>query len=241
MRRWLFILFVALLFTFPEKVDAGFLKIGSDGKIEYNVLSAEGELTLEVPRSEDLQVKAPNDEGSLENGTISLVKKDGKISMVIEDDTSKKEFDFTNYNDTIVEIEERPEVQRMQIGVRDEKFSIEHKGMIALTEYPVTIDPKSARITISTDRGERIVSITPYGAIESLLRAKTISSLDGNKLFLVEKGSELAYLAKGTKVLNLLNIYYYPVSVSAFVSASTGEVILVEAPVWYKIVGFLFS
>lgn len=239
-----FILVFLLILIFPPRVSAKFITVNGSGEIEYSVLAATDggeEMMLEIPKSDQLEVKELAKQKPSSAGVISLSKNNDKISMSVDYGDSKKEFDFSEYSDAILEIEERPQTQSLQIRLRENKFSLEQKGVVALTDFPINVDSKSAKITVTTERGDRIVSVLPYGAVEALLRAKVISIVNENKVKLEEKDSELAYQVDGAKILNLLDFYAYSVPITAYVSASTGEVLKVEAPIWFKFVDFIFS
>jgi len=241
MRVKLFLVALFALFILPENVHAKFLTVNDSGEIIYSVLSAADALTLEIPKSSYLEIKEVAKEKPSSEGVIFLSKDQDKISMSVDYGSDKKEFEFGQYSDTLIEIEERPQTQSLAIGARDDKFSLEHKGVVALTAFPISVNSKTAKISVSTDRGERTVSVLPYSAVESLLKAKILSNVNENRLDLVEADSELAYHVSGAKVLNLLDFYSYSVPVSAYVSASTGEVMKVEAPVWFRFIDFIFS
>lgn len=238
------ILLLLLPMLFPSGVSAKFITVNPDGAILYSVLSAsdtDKSLVLEIPKSDEIQVKEVAKEKPASEGLITLSRENDKVNMSVDYGDSKKQFNLSDFKDAIIDIEERPQTQSLQIRLRDNKFSLEQKGVVAVTDYPINVDSRSAKLTVTTDRGDRIISVLPYGAVESLLRAKLISIVNDNKVSLEEKDSELAYQVNGAKILNLADIYAYPVPITAFVSASTGEVIKVEAPVWFKLISFIFS
>ena len=236
----LVVVLLALAFIFPKSASANFVRINPKGEIIYNVLAANDALTLEIPKSSFLEIKEVAKEKPRSEGIISLSNADNKISMSVDYGSSKEQFSFSQSNDELIQIEERPAVQQLSIGLDGDKFTLVQRGITALTNFPISVNSKTAKITVTTERGDRIVSVLPYGAVESLLKAKILSNVNENKLDLVESDSELAYHVVGAKLLNLLDVYSYSVPVSAYVSASTGEVVKVEAPIWFRFIDFIF-
>lgn len=233
------ILLIGLLF--PPSVSAKLLSIKNDGELVWSVLSSGTDVDLEIPKALYIEVKEAAKSKPAKDAKI-LLRKDGeKISMVVNADEYEKEIDVTNWEDSIVEIEERPELQRVSINVVDGRFAIKQKGVVAFTEYPISIDSKTAKLSVTTESGDRLVSILPYNAVESLVRTRIITRIAEGGIDLIEEERELTYKVNGEKLLNLFNIYEHPVQMSIAVSASTGEIVNIEAPVWYKAVSFLFT
>ena len=234
--------FVAFLFLlYPPRASAKLLLIKGDGELVWSVLSSGTDVSLEIPKASYLEVKeAANTK--LSNDARILLQKDGdKISMVVDDEKYVKELDVTDWEDSILEIEERPELQQLLINVVDGKFAIKQKGIVAFTEFPISIDTKTAKLSVTTESGDRLVSILPFNAVESLVRTRMISRIAEAGVSLVEEERELTYKVNGEKLLNLFDIYEHPVQMSIAVSASTGEIVNIEAPMWYKAISFLFT
>ena len=78
--------------------------------------------------------------------------------------------------------------------------------------------------------------------MDSVLRSKKINRIGvDNKLNIIENDRELSYEVGGERVINLFNIVEYSVPVTVQVSASTGEILLVDQPTWLKVLGFLLD
>lgn len=207
-----------------------------------NVLSAEDSIELEIPQKEFLEVKDVATGALGENVSVSLVKADGKLSLNVLSDLGEKSLDVTNFSDDLVEIERRPQVQRLVIKVDNGKFAISQGGLTAETDYEIKINPKNAGLTLTTPSGLRFLSVLPKDAANSMFRSKLIDRIAaGNKMLIKEEvGEELAYEVEGIKVINLFNIYDYELPVKAKVSATTGQIAQIVEPTWMKYLGFLF-
>lgn len=226
-----------------SKTQASLIIIDHQGVVVWNVLSSQDEVDLEIPRRDLLEVKEISaDTESYAEVKISLRRTDGQVQLKVASSEGEKELDVTGYGDDLVEIEERPELTRLKIGLMQDKFSIQQKGVIALTEFPISIDPAVAQLSVETPTGAKYLSILPHQAVESTLRSRVINRFSiGQKVPLIEVDhGELVYTVSGNRVINLLNLFSYMVPVSVNVSASTGEIMSVIQPTWLKIFGFLF-
>lgn len=241
--RFAFVVLVTLsLFVgFSKSVDASLLLINKEGKIILRVLSSQDTAGLEIPRREYLAIKAVADQTSDSDAKVSLSKLDGKVTLDVSSSSGEKSLDVTNYQDEIVEVEERPEVERYTISLDEGKFIIDQDGISAETYFPININPQTAGLTLETPSGFRYLSILPREAVETILRAKTINRLkEGSRLVISEQNRELSYEIFGDKVIDIFNLLKYSVPVSSQVSASTGEILSVNQPTWLRILGFLF-
>ncbi len=82
------------------------------------------------------------------------------------------------------------------------------------------------------------MALLPYDAAQSLLRTKIATNVNAADMKVVEYEKDITYLVNGEKVVNLFNIYDLRLPVSANISASTGEVMMVE-PSWLGVVNYL--
>jgi hypothetical protein len=229
-------LLVFLPLYFPSRADASLLVVKKDGQVVANVLASETSLALGVPVRGQLGVTDVVAGGS-SNENISLSKENDKISLKVGSD---KTYDVSNWKDNIIEIEERPEVKSIKIELLEGKFRIESDGVFALTDLPITIDPAKNKFSVTTPTGERYVSILPSDAIQTVLRAKSLTETQTG-MDLIEEGGILSYLIKGDKNVNFFDFYKMKVPVTAKVSASTGEIVVIDQPPWLRVLSFILG
>lgn len=238
MKRFLLILILASFFVFPDITEASFLLVKADGSIEWKILAVE-DSSLGIPKREDLSVRSTRSGDT--NTKITLESKDGDVILDVGEGGMTKTLDIESQNEDIIEIEERGAVKRVKIAVIDGKLAIEQEGIVALSDFPITIDPTKNEISLKTDSGDLYLAILPMEALESALRSRAISRLKDQKAGIAQNtAGVLSYSLKGQKVINLFNIVSYPVDVNTEVSASTGEILFVDQPTWLRILGFLF-
>ena len=241
-RLLLAIVFVFLLFALGSSVaDAAILSVDKNGKIVWKVLSERDGPNNDIPTHSYIEVTKIADSSVKANTSIELSKSEGKIDLYVYEDNQKRQINITNLGSSVIEIEERAEVQKVNIGIKDDKFSLQQKGYFALTEFPIKINPESANLTLATGSGEKYLSILPYQIAQGALRSKIISRIDNNRLEIIEEERDLQYFFSGEKVFNILGFYEYSIPVSLRVSATTGETVSIEGPSWYKGIGFFLS
>jgi len=232
---------LSLNFMFSEDTFASILTIDKNGEIIMNVLSEEDSVFLELPDKENMEVKKAA--GDLVNGEtkVSIHKEDGKLTLNINDELTEKKLDITDYKENIVEIDQRPNVDRIIISVDGENIAIRQKGVTAKTKFEVDIDPVNAGLTLKTPSGLRFLSVLPRDAVESLLKAGLIDQVTKeNAVDIEETDAQLVYSIKGERLFNVFNLFDYPLSVHAKVSALTGKITSIEEPNWLKYLSFLF-
>jgi hypothetical protein len=232
-----------LSFIFPPETQASLVSINEKGEVIVNVLASETP-NLTIPKSSELQVKNITPEGSGEtNSLVSLDKNGDKLALNITSDSGQKSLDVTSLNGSLVEIEERPQVKKINIGVSDGKFIIEQEGIAAITDFPISVNPKTAQLSLFTPSGERFLSVLPKDAFESGVKAKAITKISaGLPLALIEEGGgKLSYQIEAEKSVNFFDLVTVDVPVRASISASTGEIINLDEPAWLRVLGFLFG
>ena len=236
MRKILIIpIFTFFLFVLAQGAYASILVIDENGELNWNVLSYESSVALEVPKDSDIDVTKIADR-KVEDGGLVSVKKDGEKITLSE--VGGREFDVTNYSDNLIEIEEREDSKKLVIIVDDDKFSLDKCGIKTKTDYPIKIDPKENKIILQTQTGDKYLAVMPYDAVQGLLRTQMATNVNSDAVEIVEQEKDVSYFISGEKVINLFNIYDYKLPVSAHVSASTGEFMMIN-PSWLGIVNFL--
>jgi hypothetical protein len=240
-RHLLLLAFLPFLFC-ATNVDAKVLTVTKEGGVVWNVLSDEDSIALGVSQEPGLEVKAVYDQGPVTNAKISLSKEDGGAGLTIISESGEKEMRLENTDGDLVEIEARPMASLIKIGLIDGIFTIRQEGVLAKTDYAISIESQNAKLTLAAPTGQRYLYVLPQDAINSVLRAKTLTNVDASKdIRIVEEDGDLVYKLSGEKHLNLFNLYDYPVELEASISATTGEIVKTNAPIWLSLVSYLLS
>lgn len=239
----IFGLSLLLLFLSFEKVDASLVVVKENGSVVFNVLSERDDgVSLEIPKSSTLEVKNSLDFDQASDAQIYLTREGEKISLIVVSGDDKRELNVLNTQEGLVEIEERPEVKKVRIGIKDGKFSLEQRGLTAVTDYPISVDTKKAVISVTTESGDKYLSILPYEATQSFLRTKLVNWITAEKeISIVEEDQELSYVISGIKEIVVFDIPVYSIPITTKISATTGEVLSLVEPNWLKFLDIIFS
>ena len=242
MRKILIISTILALFLFilaPKGVNAAIAVVDKEGDVVVNVLSEQDSVDAS---GSTLEVVGGTPEVKYTNANIALTKDRDRLSLSILSSSGGKDFDITDYKDSVLEIEERPAVEKISISVADGGFLISQGDIHAQTDYQIQIDPKKGKLALETPTGYKFLSVLPKQVASLLLRSKLASKIvPENATYLLEDGKgNLYYDVTAEKVIPVFNVYNYEFSVRAKVSATTGEIISVDEPTWYRFFNFLF-
>jgi len=242
MRKILFtICLIFSFFIFFSPVKAEIVTLKENGEVVINVLSYQD--SFGVVKNESLEIKdVLNSNESDINEKILLANDDGEYKLNIVSNEGSKELNVTNINGDLIEIEERPSVKNLKIGLKEGNFYLEEAGIVAVTTFPINIDSKNAEISVNTDSGEHFIAVSPVEAYQYVLRAKNISKLTSEDIVITErKLGEIAYEIPGEKTLNFFGLIKYDVPVKVSVSTLTGEITNLDTEVWMKVLNFFFG
>jgi hypothetical protein len=226
-----------------KEVEASLVTITSKGELVVNVLSVDDSITLDVQEADSFEVTDIAESPRDDNASVSIEQSGGQISMtILSPEYGHKMLDVTNYQDDLIEIEEREEAKVVKLGVVGDMISIQQKNITALTNLPINVDAKRKELSLTTSSGRRYVSILPQEAVNSIMRTKLISKYSpDSELEIVEDDSGNAvYLVEGKKVVDIFNVYDYELDVAVKISATTGELVSIDNPGWLKYFNFLF-
>ncbi len=221
-----------LTFTFlfsAEAVYASLITIDKKGEVVWNVLSFS---------SNDLELKEVA--GDSENDqSILLKREDEKIVLNIGE---QKKLDVTNWKDNLIEVEERGDVKKLTVMIKDGKFVINQSDIFAHTDYPININPKENELSLVTPSGSIFLTVLPVEATETSLRSRFVTKITDKNIEIKEKDlGVLSYTIRGEKQIKIFNIMDINIPVTTFVSTTTGDIIFVDQPKWLSMLGFLFS
>lgn len=239
MKKLSIFLISIILFIFAFKVaDASIVTINKTGGVLLNVLSAEdsGDKALQP---ESIKVSDSSVEMGEADMPISLFRKDGKYVLNVVGKNGERSFDVSDYNDRILEIEERPSVRKIGVRLVDGQFVLEQAGVKAKTSYQINIEPQKSRITILTPSGYKFLSTLPREAVDILLRSKSITDITEDRTIEIseDQSGNLYYLVNGMKQVGIKDLYMHDVPVSAKISVTDGQIMEFNQPLWLKIIG----
>ncbi len=231
----IFIVFCLLFFVHLPSIHASYVTVSPEGKLIVKVLADQ----IEKDGSSLSVTKLAENTITTKTPAVTLTKNNNSVQMVVTNSDGTKELSVPEKTDTLVEIEERPETQKISIGVQADQFFVRQKNYIALTHFPLTVDAQSAHLVAKGESGETLLTILPMEAAESTLRSGIVSKITDNTMELIDQDHGLQYKITGEKVFSLLHIYDYTVPVEAYVSVTDGSILRIDSSTWYRFMNFL--
>lgn len=237
--KYLFLIFIFLFFFVPNVKAEALVTITPNGEVYKNVLG--DSVTAQT------QSKLNDIVGVIVNKVANVVitQVDAKVQVALNNQfgTPTTAFDQNTTNgEAILEIQKTIPSEKVTIKKVNDQFGIEQENIVALTNLTVKVDPSSQDISLSSDSGERKLSVLPNSIVRTLVNSRILSAVQNNEMNVIETDSgELIYSVTGTRKINLFNLANIDVPVSATISATTGKVESVNQPTLLKVFGFLFS
>ncbi len=219
------IFFGSIFFMFPRNIKAAFMTVDQTGNIVWNVLGIEDSV-FEVK-------KLVTTLNTLSNSEI-LIKRDGDKINIGENQISGEVSD-------LVEIEKRGQSREVKIFNKDGFFEIKTNDISAKTLFPILVDSKNSKIGITTNSGNRYLTLLPIEIFDNLIKAKIITSNKDEMSLIEDDQGQLKYLVDANKNVNFFNVYSADIPVKVSVSAIDGQVLEIDQPVWLRVLGFLFE
>lgn len=116
------------------------------------------------------------------------------------------------------------------------QVALVNKQVGALSAFPLSINPKTKELTVTTPAGTKVVTVLPEKAIGNMLAAYVMDYVVSEKVDnslasipalvkLEVKNGVLGYQIKGIKIHKLLGFIPIKTSVDVFVSAENGQVV----------------
>jgi len=235
------VIIVLLSLTFlPAPVAASLVVVESDGSLKLSVLSAQ-DASLLTPSRKSLEIEKVASSGSANGSIIKLNQDKEEVSLEVYGDSGRGSFNVTDYKESVVEIRARPNIQKIAISVESDGFRIDNDGVSAFTSFPIMVDSNTAQLDLETTKGYVTLSVLPFDAVQFALRTRLMTKIDDGGVSIVSSNDVLEYKISGAKVISLFNIYDYSIPISSYISASTGEVLKIDAPGWLKFINLIFS
>ncbi|MDO8573262.1 MAG: hypothetical protein Q7R77_00765 [Candidatus Daviesbacteria bacterium] len=169
---------------------------------------------------------------------VSRNYNDGKSSVVqstpkpVKIETKVKQGE----NEAVKEVEAELEKEDVKIATAPGQIALVNKRVGALSNFPISVDPTTRQITVTTPSGSKVVAVLPQKAIDNMLSSHVMDDVAGEKVNnslgsipdlvkLETRNGVLVYKVKGTKTHKLLRFILIKTKVEAVVSAENGQVV----------------
>ncbi len=139
-----------------------------------------------------------------------------------------------------VEVKDGTNESKIKIRSGKNKFEFQQDGakFSVESDFPLSVNPTTRELTVTTPAGSRVVAVLPEQAIDNLLASGIVTTTTGVDLKTEPDGS-LSYNIDGTKDEKLLGVFDVAVSKNLIVSTETGQVLTVNQSTFSKILDFL--
>jgi len=139
-----------------------------------------------------------------------------------------------------VEVKDGTNESKIKIRSGKNKFEFQQEGakFSVESDFPLSVNPTTRELTVTTPAGSKVVAILPQQAINNMLASGIVSTTTGVDLK-TESDGRLSYNIDGTKNEKLLGVFNVAVSKNLIVSAETGQVLTVNQSTFSKILDFL--
>lgn len=166
----------------------------------------------------------------IENGQVKIetkVKSANEVERQLENEAE---------NEAVEEMEAELEKADIKVATAPGQIALVNKNVGALSNFPLSVNPATKQLTVTTPAGSKIVAVLPQKAIDNMLAAHimddVISEKVNNSLASVPelvrlevKNGTLVYQVKGTRTHKLLGLILVKTGVEAFISAENGQVV----------------
>ena len=193
-----------------------------------------------------LQTKTGGQNFSLKNAVLSESDSGRNLSDTDSDESDEPE-DIDDDEDEVedededeIEDEEEFEVEsgteaakittRIRIKSKNNGFQLIENEIEVESNFPLSVDPVTRELKITTPAGERVVAILPQQAIGNMLAGGTFELVlksrtnpDEEEVEIEEEEGRIVYKITGANQERLLGIFNVLVPRTAIVSAETGQ------------------
>lgn len=181
------------------------------------------------------RIKSEIREGNLR---VKFEIKDNKVKIETRVKEAEDEIELEDEaeDEAIDQVEAELEEEDIKIATAPGQIALVNKRAGALSNFPISIDPTTRQLTVTTPAGIKVVAVLPQQAIDNMLAAKVMDDVASEKVDnelasipslvkLEVKDGVLVYKVKGTKTHKLLGFIPIKTGVEAIVSAENGQVV----------------
>lgn len=192
-----------------------------------------------------------------DNLKLKYVFENGVLKLKAENESGEEvEVDEDKLDDLEKEVEDELEEEGIEITTESGKIALKKGNTTAHSNFPLSINPATGELIVTTPAGSKVVTILPDQAIENLLRTGIVNVVESappdnnstpssqlsqftGKLEIVEKDNHIMYKIKGEKEHKIFGLLPVTVPSTIFVSAENGEVLTQERSLLGTFIDFL--
>ncbi|MEK7581677.1 MAG: hypothetical protein AAB512_05365 [Patescibacteria group bacterium] len=234
-----------------------------------NSTNSRNKTKVEIEKEKDkVKIKTKNEatgfesETETENGKEKTKVKFKGIKIEIEREGDKLVTKFKDEQGEEVELEaseeaeilddlnEKLEDDDIEVATESAQPGFIQKGKKVRTNFPLSINPATGELFVTTPSGTKVVTILPQQAIENMINAGVLTRVDETEptaatppessqsaqpisvenasIELTEKDSQPTYIISGIKSQKVLGVIPFDFKIKTYVSATDGSLLDIE-------------
>ncbi|MDO8497732.1 MAG: hypothetical protein Q7S61_04270 [bacterium] len=205
--------------------------VNSDGKKVKTKIEDDGRIKIEV-EDEKLKIKYTFENGKLK---INAENKQGDEVKVSNEKLEKLRENAEN------ELEK----EDVKIATREGELSVTKNKITAMSQFPLSIDPITRTLQVTTPAGVKLVTILPDQALQKMLDLGVLSKVNstetgtGEKIKIDVRNGEVVYKISGKKEHKLLGFIPIKTTKEIVISSETGTPLTQEQSLLSSFIDFL--
>lgn len=163
-------------------------------KEEVRVESKDGQTRVEIRERSDKNGTRFRQEIRTPTGEIKFEFEDGKAKVKVETERGKEEFKVASPSSQASELanieSSKEEKSEVKIKIRDNRFELKAKGATALTNFPLTLNPETNELSVTTPKGTILIKTLPPQAVKNILASNVMDRVLGQSVSEDEEDKE---------------------------------------------------
>lgn len=217
-----------------------------DGKTKIKIKNQEGEFETEVENGKE---KTKIHQGNLK---IEFEREGNKFVAKIKNEQGKDvNLEASEEAELFDDLENELEDNDIEIATGSAKIGFIQKGNKVRTNFPLSVNPSTGELFVTTPSGTKVVTILPDVAIQNMIKAGVLTrteepplppttppegtpssaeaalapSLESASVELTEKDGEPVYIISGVKDQEFLGVLPVEIKIKTTVSATDGRLV----------------
>lgn len=151
---------------------------------EIKVESKDGQTRVEVREKSDKDGTRFKQEIRTPTGKIKFELEDGKAKIKVKTNRGEEEFKVASPSSQTQELAniESSEKNEVKIKIRGDRFELKAKGATALTNFPLTLNPETNELSVTTPGGTVFIKTLPLQAVKNILASNVMDRVLGQNI-----------------------------------------------------------
>lgn len=240
--------------------------------------SSQGGTKVEIEKEKDkLKIKTKNEQTGFESETevedgkektkikfgdikIEYEREGDKVVAKFKDENGEElELEATEEAEILDELENELEDDDIKIATGSGQTGFVQKGRRVRTNFPLSINPSTGELFVTTPSGTKVVTILPQEAVDNMIRAGVLTrleepptpttpgatssagttSVEGAPIEITEVNNTPVYVISGVKAQKMLGFIPVDIKIKTFVSTADGSLIDIQEGLLSRILDLL--